>query len=100
MRRRHIADEANSSGRYNLKYYGNAPYYIWPSTSEQWSVQACIYRVLGKPLPGDEGDRYCPQGYLIGEVGPNHQVGKGSDDMKRIAEDLKKGNRGGCPFPG
>ena len=62
-------------------------------------MQAWLYRMLGKPVPGDDNDKYSPKGYHIGDVGPNHMVGKGMDSTSEIKANLKKRNRGGCPFP-
>lgn len=82
-----------------MRYYGNAPYYIWPSFPERWLAQAWLHKLLGKPIPGDDGNKYNPKAYHIGKVGPNHMVGKGMDSMEDIKAALKKRNRGGCPFP-
>ena len=51
---------------------------------------------MGLPLPGDEGDKYFPQGYRIGEIGPRCFMGKG--DLRERVEELKKKRTGECPF--
>lgn len=48
-------------------------------------------------VPGDEGDKYEPQGYDIRQVGPTAQKGKGMLEMSSNIERLKA-ERSTCPF--
>ena len=55
------------------------------------------------PLPGDEGEKYFPQGYLVEEIGPDAKMGKGAEEMekeKKRLEGLREAvvENGGCPF--
>lgn len=80
------------SGRFTLSRYDNAPYYIQPTFWRRWGPGTWAMRMMGLPLPGDEGDRFQPEGYKISEVGP-HGIGKGVLEVNLI----KIGNKG-CPF--
>ena len=53
---------------------------------------------MGLPVPGDEGEKYKPRGYKIGEVGPESMVGKGKESFEVTKERLRKERTGGCPF--
>lgn len=53
---------------------------------------------MGRPLPGDEGEKYYPRGYLIEEVGPKRFEGKGKEDVRRTRERLEGERKGQCPF--
>ncbi len=53
---------------------------------------------MGLPLPGDEGGKYWPGGYRIGEIGPRRVLGKGEGEMKVGVEGLRGRRTGGCVF--
>lgn len=53
---------------------------------------------MGLPVPGDEGDKYFPKGYIIAEVGPKGFQGKGGEEVKETVERLRRVRTGGCPF--
>lgn len=53
---------------------------------------------MGLPLPGDEGEKYWPGGYRIGEIGPTRVLGKGEGEMKAGVEGLRGRRTGGCVF--
>lgn len=53
---------------------------------------------MGLPVPGDEGDKYRPNGYKISEVGPDSMRGKGADYMRASKEKLVDERMKGCPF--
>ena len=58
-----------------------------------------MHRAMGLPVPGDEGGKYFPEGYVIRAVGPENSgvLGdKGREGgLKRVQ---KVGTLGGCPF--
>lgn len=80
------------SGRYTMSHYDNAPFYVEPTFWRRWGPGTWAMRAMGLPLPGDEGNRFCPQGYKISEVGPRG-FGKGVLEVERVGE-----GRQGCPF--
>jgi len=49
-------------------------------------------------LPGDDGDKYHPEGYAITKVGPEEKKDKGEKEMIEIQARLTSVDRGGCPF--
>ena len=91
-------DQPDKNGRYHLTYYDAYPFYIKPSFSSRWGPTAWQKWLAGVPLPGDEGDKYMPQGYKIEESGPKSLFGKGAAEMKATKEKLDRERTGGCPF--
>jgi len=56
--------------------------------------------MAGGKLPGDDGDKYHPDGYAILEVGPEEKKEKGKEYMSETQARLIAADRGGCPFAG
>jgi hypothetical protein len=54
--------------------------------------------MLGRRLPGNDGNRYAPEGYLLDEIGPEVLAGKGQNEMAVIKATLTDAQRGGCPL--
>lgn len=73
------------------------PWYVKPTFSKRWGLEAWITWLEGGKIPGDDGAAYKPSGYVISEVGPEKLEGQGREEMD---EDIgKMGRRGqGCPF--
>lgn len=44
---------------------------------------ALLTWAMGLPLPGDEGGKYAPEGYLVKEVGPTG-LRKGVESVNRV----------------
>ena len=55
--------------------YDADPWYVKPTLLSRWNLRAWIRRAQGLPLPGDEGNRYCPMGFTMGDIGP--KIGRG-----------------------
>ena len=55
-------------------------------------------RLLGRKLPGDDGNKYAPEGYTFTEIGPEALKGKGIEEMEETRTRLTHQRRGGCPF--
>lgn len=53
---------------------------------------------MGLPIPGDEGDKYWPQGYKIHEIGPDLMRGKGVQYAKETIPKIAAERMKGCPF--
>jgi len=99
MRKPYVADAPNPhTGRFNTYRFRGHPWYIKPTLSRRWGFKAWQIWMVGGTLPGDGGDRYHPEGYLITEVGPEYQKGKGEKQMSETRGRLAKQDRGGCPF--
>jgi hypothetical protein len=52
--------------------------------------------LLGGYVPG--GDKFKPKGFLLEEIGPAYQVGKGKVEMEEWVKILTKERTAGCPF--
>ncbi|EAW22782.1 uncharacterized protein NFIA_014740 [Aspergillus fischeri NRRL 181] len=88
-------DEHN---RIFITQWDAAPYYVKPTFWNRWGPTAWLTWALGKPLPGDMGDKYYPQGYYTADVGPRYFEGKGQQTVEKITEELKVSRAGKCPF--
>ena len=53
---------------------------------------------MGLPVPGDEGDKYWPQGYKTEDVGPKAMRGKGGEYVREEKEKVLEMRARGCPF--
>lgn len=99
MRKKFIPSKPdNITGRFNSIEYLSYPWYVKPSLSRRWGAKSWITRLLGRKLPGDDGNRYAPEGYTFAEIGPKAQSGKGLKEMEDTHAILTRGNRGACPF--
>lgn len=64
-----------------------------PSAWRKW--------LKGFILPGDEGEKYSPQGFLVEDLGPLRLKGIGKEKMeaeKKSLMDERILERGRCPF--
>ncbi|TDZ61600.1 Mycophenolic acid synthesis protein B [Colletotrichum trifolii] len=92
-----IPDKADPrTGRFCLPSYLAHPYYVKPTFYSRWGPSAMYSRLIGGCLPGDEDDKYYPNGYVISEVGPEGQIGKGKEHMDTTRERISKAR--GCPM--
>ena len=99
MRKRYISSEPDSkTGRFNSIEYLSYPWYVKPSLRSRWGPRAWVTWILQRKLPGDDGNRYAPEGYTFDEVGPVALKGKGQAEMEATRLRLTHERRGGCPF--
>ncbi|KAK4897311.1 hypothetical protein LTR27_004831 [Elasticomyces elasticus] len=82
LRKRWFSDELNADGRFNFEQYIAHPWYIRPTLYNRWGLDSWLIRMVGGSVPGDEGLKYFPQGYIITELGPENLRGKGEHDMQ------------------
>ena len=87
-----------STDRYNAVAYLSFPWYVKPTFSRRWGPKSWTTRLLGRKLPGDDGNRYLPGGWTHTEIGPRALVGKGIKEMDEDSRRLIARERGGCPF--
>jgi hypothetical protein len=87
-----------TTGRYNSVEYLSYPWYVKPTFKRRWGPRALVTRLLGHRLPGDDGNKYVPEGYLFEEIGPTALRGKGLKEMELTDAKLKDARRSGCPF--
>ena len=78
------------TGRHYVHLYSAAPYYVRPMLWNRWGPGAWMHWVMGLPLPGDQGDKFSPQGYHTPDLGPRYFAGKGLDRMEKIKETLRR----------
>ena len=93
-----FTDEPDQNNRFFLTHWEAAPYYVKPTLWNRWGPMAWLTWALGRPVPGDEGDKYYPSGYNIPDVGPKHFEGKGKKELEEMMEHLKEFRTGKCPF--
>ncbi|KAH8697338.1 hypothetical protein BGW36DRAFT_295709 [Talaromyces proteolyticus] len=87
------------TGTYHLLSWSAQPFYVKPTLWNRWlSPAALFFRILGLPVPGDQGDTFFPNGYHLDNVGPNTFSGKGKDFMEKQIKILEVERRGQCPF--
>ncbi|KAF6829988.1 hypothetical protein CPLU01_07603 [Colletotrichum plurivorum] len=92
----YVQEADKKTGRFFARTYLAHPYYVKPTAYSRWGPGALYSRMIGGKLPGDEGCKYYPDGYLISEVGPDAQRGKGKDFMDLQRDKIGKAR--GCPM--
>ena len=65
---------------------------------QRWGPRAWISKLFGYEVPGDNGDKYFPQGYTVAEVGPQSLIGSGNEEMNKTRARSSGVDIGGCPF--
>lgn len=92
---------ASSNGRIHSRKYNIQPWYVKPSFSNRYGLKAWRIWWKGGLLPGDDGDKYFPQGFVAAELGPNGLRGRGEKEMsveRGRLEGLWGSEKGVCPF--
>ncbi|KAE8144953.1 hypothetical protein BDV25DRAFT_165681 [Aspergillus avenaceus] len=93
-----FTENKDKNGRLYITQWDGAPYYVKPSFRNRWGPIAWLTWAMGRPLPGDDGDKYFPMGYDTLEVGPRHFQGKGRATTEKYVEQFESSRTGGCPF--
>lgn len=96
-----LSAEPDANGRYFLRTYDSKPFYIKPTIYNRWLAPgALIRRMIGLPLPGDDGKEFFPTGYRLEELGPAHIIRKKTveHDVSLVRARLDKNHTSGCPF--
>ncbi|EAU31828.1 conserved hypothetical protein [Aspergillus terreus NIH2624] len=83
-------DEPNEHGRYYIRLWEGLPYYVKPTFWNRWGPAAWFSRLVGLPVPGDDGDKYYPHGYDTQDLGPKYFEGKGRKTMQEIKDELAR----------
>jgi hypothetical protein len=87
------------TGHHYVTTWPGHPYYVKPTLWNRWlSPGAIVTRLMGLPLPGDQGEKYYPTGYDLANVGPKSMEGLGKQYMEKQVEGMKAERRGQCPF--
>jgi hypothetical protein len=98
MRYDYFTEKPDNNGHYYLLIWDAAPYYVKPTLWNKWGPTAWLTWVRGLPLPGDEGQKYYPDGYNIAGLGPKAFEGKGEDYLEESLQIFEKERTGSCPF--
>ena len=92
-------EHLSKDGRYFMRAWETVPWYVQPTFRNRWlRLQSWTSWIMGLPVPGDEGDKYYPQGYRIREIGPETMRKKGEGHMREEREKLAGERMKGCPF--
>jgi len=98
LRVHNTTEEPSKDGNFFMNDFTAAPWYVKPTIWNRWGPLAWKARLMGLPLPGDEGDKYGPKGYKIRDVGPESMRGKGMDFMQGEKDRLQEMRKMACPF--
>lgn len=98
QRKKYISEEPEKNGRYSSREYLSHPWYVKPTFGRRWGPKAWLTRLLGRKVPGDDGDKYNPEGYKILQVGPERLMKAGSKDMEADLKQMRAARTGMCPF--
>ncbi|PNS16452.1 hypothetical protein CAC42_186 [Sphaceloma murrayae] len=98
VRKAYIAEKAEENGRFSSKEYLSHPWYVRPTLKRRWGPKAWFTWAIGRKLPGDDGNRYNPEGYRIKDVGPRIAKDMGTEYMDKDLQRMKLLQSVGCPF--
>ncbi|KAI9771737.1 MAG: hypothetical protein M1839_002751 [Geoglossum umbratile] len=77
LRFRFIPDAPDpKTGRFSAVRYRAHPWYVKPTFRARWGARAWWVWAAGGVVPGDEGGKYFPEGYLAEEMGPGGPKGR------------------------
>ncbi|KAI5288822.1 hypothetical protein KEM54_004821 [Ascosphaera aggregata] len=93
-----LDDNPSVDEHHNTCAWQGAPFYVEPTLWRRWSPSAWLSWAVGNPLPGDNKEAYCPEGYAIRDLGPKGFDGRGEEYMGKTKERLARERTGGCPF--
>ena len=77
--------EPSKHGTYYMRSYEAFPYYVEPTFLSRWGPGAWMRKAQGHYIPGDEGQRFCPMGYSVPDVGPGH----GKKEQKTMEDTVR-----------
>ncbi|KAI1111088.1 hypothetical protein F5Y14DRAFT_454373 [Nemania sp. NC0429] len=98
-RYRYIEENPNPlTNRYHVTEWHFHPWYAAPTSRYRWGVRAWIAWITGKNEAPVGAEKFIPEGYLLSEVGPKEQVGRGLDDMQNTVQLLVSKNPKRRPF--
>ncbi|KAI5261092.1 hypothetical protein E4T47_09517 [Aureobasidium subglaciale] len=89
QRKQIIADGVNENGKVHKLIWDTEPWYVEPTFANRWCLQSWIDWLAGRPIPGDEGDKFFPQGYKSAVMGPAFLAGKGLAQAERDEEQIR-----------
>ncbi|KAE8395992.1 67 kDa myosin-cross-reactive antigen family protein [Aspergillus alliaceus] len=84
LRQEVFTPDVNEYGRYYVRIWSGAPYYVRPTLWNRWGLSAWFGWLLGLPLPGDEAEKYYPNGYDTADLGPKYFEGKANVPPEKV----------------
>ncbi|GAB7350864.1 hypothetical protein MBLNU459_g1388t1 [Dothideomycetes sp. NU459] len=91
--------DPDKQGRQRKLVWDAEPWYVEGSFRNRWSLQAWIDWIGGRPIPGDQGDKFQPKGIKTFGVGPKSMQGKGLAECDAEIAAIKARAAGrGCPM--
>lgn len=92
-RHRYIEEDPDPlTKRYHVSRWRFHPWYASRTPRYRWGVRAWIAWIAGKSEAPVGSEKFIPEGYLLSEVGPREEVGRGLDDMKNTVNLLASKN--------
>ncbi len=96
---RYFSEPDPKTGRIVQNKYLKEPWYVPPTLSMRWGLDSFLTRLAGGTLPGDEGVRFMPEGFLFEELGPQKTMGEGVAETNQLSEPAaKKASAPAVPF--
>ncbi|KAI4843621.1 hypothetical protein E4T44_06646 [Aureobasidium sp. EXF-8845] len=89
-RKQLLADDVNSYGKIQRLIWDSEPWYVEPTFVNRWCLQSWLDWAAGRPIPGDEGDKYFPQGFKSSVIGPAFLAGRGLEQAAKDEEQIRQ----------
>ncbi|TIA01144.1 hypothetical protein D6C82_04019 [Aureobasidium pullulans] len=89
-RKQIVADDVNPHGRIFKLIWDTEPWYVEPTFANRWCLQSWVDWMAGRPIPGDEGEKYFPQGFKSSHMGPAFLVGKGLAQAEKDEDQIRE----------
>ncbi|KAG2161213.1 hypothetical protein JADG_000952 [Aureobasidium aubasidani] len=89
-RKRIVADDVNAHGRIFKLIWDTEPWYVEPTFANRWCLQSWVDWMAGRPIPGDEGEKYFPRGFKSSHMGPAFLVGKGLAQAEKDEDQIRE----------
>lgn len=90
--------EDEKTGRMHQLSYLAEPWYTKAGFWARWGPPALAAWLLGGKVPGDEGAKYMPEGFLFEDLGPLNAEDRNLDGMRDEEARLREERSSGCPF--
>lgn len=87
----------SDTGRMHQYSYMKEPWYVAPSFWSRWGPEATVTWLGGGKLPGDDGAKWKPEGFLFEEIGPERTMGKGLTETNELLGRGGKKTAGAAP---
>lgn len=78
------------TGRMHQYSYLKEPWYMPTTLWSRWGPDALLTRMAGGKLPGDDGMKWMPTGFLWEEIGPHNTMGKGLAETNALVDPTRK----------